>query len=771
MRIIYRIAKLELSTLFYSPVAWLVLIVFTFQAGFQFTTTLGMYDAARQIGQQYGNMTTAIFVQGMGGGLFTSLLDKLYLYMPLLTMGLMSRETSSGSIKLLLSSPVKIREIILGKFLAMMGYGLILIFVLSLLGVATSFAIPYMDWGILFSALLGLYLLICAYAAIGLFMSSLTAYQVVAAISTLVVLASLNYIKFLGQKIDFVRDITYYLSLKGRSDQMLSGLISSRDVMYYIIVAGLFLGLSMLRLLSSRELKSPGIQSGRYALLTGSVFLLVYLSSRPTLTFYADLTRDKARTLTANSQQILKSLQGPVTITTYDNLLADKADWALPQSRNNDLSRFESFLRFLPDIKMKYVYYYDTSKLAQEIYFKQYPNESLQQIAERVARSNDVDIHLFLPPSAIRKQIDLRQEDNALVRQIEVGTKKTFLRMYNDISGYPGETEISSALKRFLVTPPKVAFLTDHHERSIDREGDLDFKTPTQEGTFRQSLINQGFDVEKLSIADKDVPGDVSVLVIADPRSPLTSTEQAKIAAFIDRGGNMLIAGEPGRQEILNPVLSRLGIQLMPGRLIQVSKDNPADYALTYISAPAKELTPGFKKIGNYAQGAVSMPGTAAIRYQEAGSFEKIPLLITKDTSNNWYKPGMFSPDSTNIKYARQAGDSMGTFISCIALRRKMGNQEQRIIISGDADFMNNYEIFRRSTSDFYRINFWFYGEICKWLGNGEFPVDISRPDPKDIGLKLDTNGVNTMKVLFLVIVPVSILLTGVILLIKRSRN
>jgi ABC-2 type transport system permease protein len=771
MRIIYRIAKLELSNLFYSPVAWLVLIVFAFQAGFQFTTSLGFYDAAQQIGQQSSNMTAALFVQGMGGGLLSEMLHKLYLYMPLLTMGLMSRETSSGSIKLLLSSPVKTSEIIWGKFAAMMAYGLILILVLFLFGVAASFSIPFVDWGLLCSGLLGVYMLICAYAAIGLLMSCLTSYQVVAAISTLVVLAALNYVKFIGQKIDFLRDITYYLSITGRSDQMLSGLISSRDMLYYIIVIGLFLGLSMLKLFTARESKPFSIQAGRYALLLGSVCLLVYLSSRPAFTLYADMTADDSRTLTPNSRQILQSLKGPVTITTYDNLLADKSNWALPQNRNNDLLHFENYSRFLPDIKMKYVYYYDTSKLADQLYFKQYPNESLEQIAKRVARANDVDPDLFLTPAEIRKQIDLKPEDNSLVRQVEVGGKKTFLRMYDDISGYPGETEISSAFKRFLVTPPMVAFLTGHNERSINREGDTEFKTPTKEGSFRQSLINQGFDVEELSIADKDVPANVSLLVLADPRMTITTAEQARIEAFIARGGNMLIAGEPGRQELLNPILATLGLQLMPGRLIQLSKDNPADYALTYISEPAKAMAPGFRKISAYNLGAVSMPGAAAISYSAAGTFEKIPLLVTKDSSNSWNKAASLDLDSIQPEFSREAGDTAGVFVTTVALRRKVGNKEQRIIVCGDADFMNNYEIFRRSTGNFYRINFYFYGEMCRWLGNDEFPVDVSRPDPKDVGLNIDSAGIGVMKIIFLVVLPIIILLAGTVLLIKRRRQ
>ena len=146
------------------------------------------------------------------------------LYMPLLTMGLMSRELSSGSIKLLYSSPVTSWQIILGKYLAMVIYGLVLIGILCVMVIFNLFTIENMDCGLVFTGLLGIYLLICAYAAIGLFMSCLTSYQVVAAIGTLALLAALNFVGGMWQGVDLIRDITYWLSISGRADELIAGL-------------------------------------------------------------------------------------------------------------------------------------------------------------------------------------------------------------------------------------------------------------------------------------------------------------------------------------------------------------------------------------------------------------------------------------------------------------------------------------------------------------------------------------------------------------------
>jgi len=101
--------------------------------------------------------------------------------------------------------------------------------------------IENVDFWLPFSGLVGLYLIVCTYAAIGLYMSSITSYQVVAALGTLAVLAILNYLPSLGGNIEVVQEITYWFSISGKANQMIDGLICSEDLFYFFIVIGLFL--------------------------------------------------------------------------------------------------------------------------------------------------------------------------------------------------------------------------------------------------------------------------------------------------------------------------------------------------------------------------------------------------------------------------------------------------------------------------------------------------------------------------------------------------
>ena len=79
-------------------------------------------------------------------------------------------------------------------------------------------------------------------------MSTITKYQVVAAIGTLAVLAVLNFIGKVGQDIDFVRDLTYWLSISGRSKVFLEGMICSKDIFYFVLVIFMFLTFTFIKL-------------------------------------------------------------------------------------------------------------------------------------------------------------------------------------------------------------------------------------------------------------------------------------------------------------------------------------------------------------------------------------------------------------------------------------------------------------------------------------------------------------------------------------------
>ena len=806
MKTIVKIAKTELALLFYSPIAWFLLIAFLFQAGLTYTGEIENYLISQEMGgrrlQYLTFLTSKIFAPPYG--IWPGLVRNLYLYLPLLTMGLMSREINSGTIKLLYSSPIKVREIIFGKFLAMMIYNLALVGVLAIIVVCGLFNIHAADAGMLVSGLIGVYVLLCAYAAIGLFMSCLTSYQVVAALSTLVLLAALSYIGTVWQDIDFVRDLTYFLSISGRADHMLLGLITTNDLLYFGVIIFVFLSFSIYKLQGDRESKPAWIKAGRYVLVVVVALTIGYLSSRPGLIGYLDLTATRQMTLTANSQTIIREMgDEPLKVTTYINLLDGRFYYGKPELRNQDMERWEPYLRFKPNIQFKYVYFYDST--GDKNLFKYNPGKNVKTLAEQYARSMKLDLQHFKTPEEIHRIIDLRPEENRYVMQLTYKGRTTFLRLYDDQAVFPSETETDAALKRLLQAHlPKIAFLQGEAERSIDKLGDRQYKMVTNQITFRNSLVNQGFDVETVSLKDEDVPGDIATLVIADPKMAFDTLVIARIQRYLAAGGNLLLAGEPGKQSLLNPLLQPLGVQFMDGMLIEKSKDFSPALIQLFPTAFADSFT---KKLQEDEDDSlpVTMLGAAALTYTNNGPFQITPLLTTdgKDCWNKKIKPTEEQIESTEddnvsqsstttyittaavapvadrhhhdekpsfpvLSYSAADGDQPGPLTAAIGLTRTINGRQQRIVVTGDADFLSNAELGRYTPKT---ANFDFSTALFSWFSHGEFPIDTSRPLSKDKKITLTSSGMVILKWLLLAFLPGLLLIAGSIILIRRKRK
>ncbi len=769
MNIIVKIAKTELRNLFYSPIAWFLMIVFLIQNAITYMGFVEHSVRTQEIGgdalRYLSNITGNIFYSEKG--VFAGVMQNLYLYIPLLTMGLISREINGGTIKLLYSSPVKVWQIVFGKYLAMMVFSLVLVAIVGIFMLSSAFQVESVDMVRFLSAALALYLLLCAYSAIGLFMSALTTYPIVAALSTFIMIGILSYVGNVWQEYDFVRDLTYFLSLAGRTNHMLAGLITTKDLLYFIIIVGIFLMFTILKLNGERESRSFSVKFTRYALVVVSALLIGYISSRPLMTGYLDVTVNKSNTLSPNAQKIIKKMSDAgLEITAYNNLLGDYNFVGLPKQRNNYLAFWERYTRFKPDISFHYVDYYDRPYDATYV-SREDSARTLKQRAELMARNQEFDLTPYKTPEQIQKMIDLKPELNRYVMQLKYKDRTTFLRIFNDQRMFPGETEVCAALERLqMASIPKISFVTGNLERSIVKKGDREYQSFTSLKTFRYALVNQGFDVDTLLLKNGDIPANISTLVIADPRSDLSQEDLGKIRQYIDRGGNLLIAGEPGKQSISNPLLHSLGVQLMDGIIVQQSKDFSPDLALSYITPAAAKLS---KPLARLAEDSlpISTPGVTGLSYDANSTFTCQPLLMT-DADRSWLKKEKLVTDSADVSFSAAAGDQKRSYPTGLALSRNINGKEQRIIITADADFISNNEYTRSSIRT---NNFPFNTALYSWLNYGAFPIDTSIPRTKDNRMKIGSATVKVCKVVFIWIVPALIGIFAAFLLIRRKRK
>ncbi|BAV06945.1 ABC-2 type transport system permease protein [Filimonas lacunae] len=814
MKTILRVAKTELKLLFYSPIAWFLLVVFLIQCGVVYFNAIESFARTQELGGPGLRYMDALTNRAFLGksGLFGSVMQNLFLYVPLLTMSLISRETGSGTIKLLYSSPVKVYQIILGKYLSMVVYSLLLVLVIGLFLVCASLQIVHPETGMLLTSLLGFFLLLCAYAAIGLFMSCLTTYQVVAAICTFVMIGILSYIGLLWQRIAFVRELTYFLSINGRTQKLLSGLITTKDLVYFLAIVYIFLGLSIYKLKAGMESKPALVKAGRYVAVVLSALLIGYVASIPSLTGYYDATFNKSRTVVPAVQKVLADLgDDPLEVTSYVNLLDQYAYLGGPDSYNDNESRWEHYRRFKSNIHLHKVSYYD-SAFANTYSFLPHEAKNLKEAAEQLVKMNGTRLSDYLTPEQIQKQINLRSEDNRYVMQLKWKNKTTWLRIFDDQEVWPGETEVAAALKRLEQAKlPVIGFVTGNLERDINKLGDREYKGLTNLNGFRYSLVNQGFDVQTVSLETDEIPQGIAALVIADPRLALPPATLSKLQQYINNGGNLLIAGEPGRQDIVNPLLSQLGVQLTQGTVLEANKEEMPNKVKALLTPFAGGF---FKPVAKAVADSlpVHMPGVAGVSWKPSGAFAVQPLLVT-DAQNSWnrVKPydaemmtsgvavegngavaqggavvttvvsggGRPSPGGPRaaqgmdrdklgmVSYSPADGDVKGPLTTAVSLTRNINGRQQRIVVAGDADFMSNKQL----SGGGGKANFVFSLSIFSWLSYGEFPIDATRPDNRDKRVKVTLDDVNTIRTLFLWIIPALIVAFASVLLIRRKRR
>ena len=329
---------------------------------------------------------------------------------------------------------------------------------------------------------------------------------------------------------------------------------------------------------------------------------------------------------------------------------------------------------------------------------------------------------------------------------------------------YASEAEFMAAVKRLSVKPPKIIFLTGNNERSTNDQSDRGYELISAMKVRRLALINQGFDVEAVDLNSTDIAADVDIVVLADPTTPLTVQAQQKLSAYLDNGGNMLITGEPERKEMLNPVLLPLGLQLRNGVLVTSDRKFSPGFISTTVAPKAVGLDSNLNLMFRYGAG-VAMQGSAAIDYTEKGSYKVREVLLSP--KNGWNKIEPIDPTAPAMRFDADAGDQHGAFPVTVALTRKMKHKEQRILVSGDADFISNGELGGQKRGE----NELYLAGIMRWLSNGMFPLDMSRPEAKDLTLSVNHDQVKLMQYAFNFVVPAFIAIFGMIVLFKRRRN
>lgn len=226
MRTTAAITRRELGSYFTSPLAYVIIAAFLVIAGYFFSANV-IYSRQATVRPLFQTTYTILLLIG-----------------PAITMRLLAEEQKSGTLELLLTSPVRAIELVFGKFLAGLGFFAAMLVLTGYYPLLLSiYGNP--DRGGIIGGYLGALLLSAAIVAIGLFTSSLTQNQIVAAVLSFAILLILWVIDGLASSFGGqIGDVLSYMALYTHFNDMTRGLIDTKDVVYYVSVVAVALFLT-----------------------------------------------------------------------------------------------------------------------------------------------------------------------------------------------------------------------------------------------------------------------------------------------------------------------------------------------------------------------------------------------------------------------------------------------------------------------------------------------------------------------------------------------
>ena len=235
MRTAQAVAWKEIVIYFSSPTAYIVGLIFLALTGFFFS---------RDLGNPFPEATLAPFFQGS--------VIILILLAPALTMRLIAEEQKLGTIELLLTSPVRDWEVVIGKYIASLAFLLVLV-ALSFFYAILLFVFASPDPGPIWAGYLGLVLYGAASLSVGLLASTLTSNQIVAAVVAMGILLALFFADLaFGAVGGLAGEIIGEMGLKSHFDDFERGVVDTKHIVYFLSVTAFFLFLSV-RALESRR--------------------------------------------------------------------------------------------------------------------------------------------------------------------------------------------------------------------------------------------------------------------------------------------------------------------------------------------------------------------------------------------------------------------------------------------------------------------------------------------------------------------------------------
>ena len=541
------IYKRELKSYFHSVIGPLFIAATLF--------LMGLYFTVYNLFNGYPYISYAI----------SSVVFLFLISVPVLTMRILAEEKKQKTDQLILTAPVGIGQIVMGKFLALLTIFAIPTTILCVYPlILTKFGtVPLRES---YVAVLGFFLYGAACISIGIFISSLTESTVIAAVLTFAVLF-ITYVmsgicNLISSSGNILTKILESFDLVARFDSFLNGTLDVTAIIYFISVTVLMLFLTTQSIQKRRYSVSVknlrfGVYSSGLIVLGIAVAVLVNMvvGSLPENAKKIDMTSKKLHSLTEQSKEIVKALNEEITIYVLANENNMDSIVAQTLERYKGLSDFIRIEYVDPAVSPKFYTKYTDSEVS---------SGSLIVVSEK--RSKVIDYNLLYQ------------------------TSMDYTTYSTTVTGYDAEGQITSALA--YVTSdnmPKIYNITGH--------GELEW-----EASFTAAIEKENVEYEEITLLNyEQIPEDAECIIINAPTADFSKDDADKVLSYLKNGGKAIVMATWTEENMSNfeSILEWYGISIVEGIVVEESQNHYYQYPVLLV--PRKYST-GSTPFGSFGR-------------------------------------------------------------------------------------------------------------------------------------------------------------------------
>jgi len=309
------------------------------------------------------------------------------------------------------------------------------------------------------------------------------------------------------------------------------------------------------------------------------------------------------------------------------------------------------------------------------------------------------------------------------------------------------EQAVTEALARLSRAEASwIVFVSGHGERSPRRGANYDVSD------WATVLEKRGFNVQEINLVEYQIPDNTGVLVVASPQVDYETAELAAIKSYVDRGGNLLWLVEPDTPPKLRAFGKTIGVEQVPGTVVDPVTlahgiDNPAFILLSRYAAHPALKGFDYTSVLFFASAILDRP-------EEGWTGER--LILSSDQA--WSETGALEG---NVGYD-EGRDFMGPLPLAIALSRRVGGHEQRIVVVGDGDFLANTYLQNSGNQDL-------GVRLVEWLSRNDTLIELPSRTADD-RLELEDWHQAVIGFTFLFALPGAFALNGLLIWLRRRR-